>query len=101
LVDRLNYLLVAAWITVATFHYKEMAIEVMGKLAIASSLRPEPEGMSPMVVYLANTLIVDYWKVMELMLAFRYFVDVIVGREKASNLAVHFYQYSRSPVWFI
>jgi hypothetical protein len=93
LVDWLDHPVVTAWLTVATMHHKRMAIEVMGRQACAGSLQPEPDVMSPYDVFFANTLVAGYWKALELTLAFRYFVDFVVGREKLSASARLFHQY--------
>jgi hypothetical protein len=79
LVDWLDHPVVTAWLTVATMYHKQIAIKVMGQQAMAGSLQPEPEVVTPYDVFFADSLVADYWKVLELTLAFRYFVDFVVG----------------------
>jgi hypothetical protein len=98
LVDWLDHPMVTAWLTVATMYHREMAIEVMGRRAIADSLRPQPDVMSPYDVYFADTLVADYWKVSELTLAFRYFVNFVVGRDRSSATSRLFHKYLEKVV---
>jgi hypothetical protein len=93
LVKWLNHPAVMAWITVATMYHKEMAVEVMGRQAILGSLQQDPVVVAPTDVYLANSLVADYWKAMELTLAFRYFIDFVLSKDNTSSLVAPFYHY--------
>jgi hypothetical protein len=93
LVEWLNHPAVMAWITVATMYHKEMAIEVMGRQAILGSLQQDPVIVAPTNVYLANLLVADYWKAMELTLAFWYFINFVLSKDNTSSSVAQFYLY--------
>jgi hypothetical protein len=84
---------VGEWLATAAAFPDVMAVEVVGRSAIAQSLRLLPSEPFPSEVYFANQLVKDLWRGMELTVAFRYFVDSIIGREKTGIHALKFYQY--------
>jgi hypothetical protein len=85
--------MVRAWFAAAACFAPEMSIELVSKQSIADSLIDSPSDPSGLVIHLANTLMLDYWRAMEATLFFRYCLDSIIGTKKASKVSSRFYKY--------
>jgi hypothetical protein len=89
----LDHLMVQAWFAAAARFPNHMALEVTCKQSIALSLTYEDENSATSTVSFANPLTLDFWRVMEATLAFRYQLDTLIGHPKASNMARSFHKY--------
>jgi hypothetical protein len=96
--------MVRAWLTAAMEFLDVMAIEVMGRRAVSQSLWPPAVTQVPQKSpglasgdaeggMLINIGVYDYWKAMEATLAFRFFIDTIIGTAKPHRIANPFYLY--------
>jgi hypothetical protein len=91
---RLAHPMVRAWFAAAAAQYApKLAVEVMSKQSIVSSLTcKDPTDPPESTVSFANPLMMDFWRVMEATLAFRYQLDALFGHPKASKTASSFYK---------